>query len=80
MADYLQELLPEWHVDPEYNRIRDLVKQLQINGEWKVVVPDVIAHRRNSGDNLLVLEAKKVGNQDTVASRRNLIALKEQQH
>jgi hypothetical protein len=80
LAEYVQELLPQWHVDPEYNRIRGLLKQVQIDGEWKIVVPDIIAHRRNSGDNLLVLEAKKVGNPAAEADRRKLIALKEQQH
>jgi hypothetical protein len=81
LADYLQDLLPEWTVDPEYNRIRDQVKQVQLDGEWVIVVPDVIAHRRNSGDNLLVLEAKKIGNIEAEAEdRRKIRALKEQQH
>jgi hypothetical protein len=81
LADYIQELFPEWHVDPEYNRIRDAVKRVLIDGAWEIVVPDVIAHRRNSGDNLLVIEAKKVGDQEAEAyDRRKLIALKEQQH
>ena len=81
LADYMQELLPEWTVDPEYNRIRDQVKQVQLDGKWVTVIPDVIAHRRNSGDNLLVLEAKKIGNIEAEAyDRRKIRALKEQQH
>ena len=80
LAEYIQQLLPDWTVDPEYNRIRDQVKQVQLDGEWVMVVPDVVVHRRNSGDNLLVLEAKKVGNPEAEAyDRRKLIALKEQQ-
>jgi hypothetical protein len=51
-----------------------------VRWEREIVVPDVITHRRNSGDNLLVLEAKKVGNPEADAyDRRKLIALKEQQ-
>jgi hypothetical protein len=80
LTEYLQDLLPEWNVDAEYNRIRELVKRIQLDGQWEVVVPDVIAHRRNTGDNLLVLEAKKVGNPEAEAyDRRKLAALKEQQ-
>lgn len=80
LAEYIQELLPDWTVDPEYNRIRNRVKQVQMDGEWVKVVPDVIAHRRNTGDNLLVLEAKKVGDLEAEdRDRRKLRALKEQQ-
>lgn len=80
LAEYMQDLLPEWTVDPEYNRIRGRVKEVRLDGEWIIVVPDVIAHRRNSGDNLLVLEAKKIGNIEAEAyDRRKIRALKEQQ-
>ena len=45
-----------------------------------IVVPDVIAHHRNTGDNLLVLEAKKVGNPEAEEyDRMKIRALKEQQ-
>jgi hypothetical protein len=57
------------------------VKQIQMDGEWVNVVPDVIAHHRNKGDNLLVLEAKKIGDLEAEdRDRRKLCALKEQQH
>jgi hypothetical protein len=80
LAGYMQELLPEWTVDPEYNRIRGRVKEVRLDGEWIIVVPDVIAHHRNTGDNLLVLEAKKVGNPEAEEYDRTKIrALKEQQ-
>jgi hypothetical protein len=81
LAEYIQELLPEWHVDPEYNRIRNLVKEVELDGESVNVIPDLIAHRRNSGDNLLVLEAKKIGDREADAyDRRKIQALKEQQN
>jgi hypothetical protein len=81
LAGYMQELLPEWTVDPEYNRIRGRVKEVRLDGELVLVVPDVIAHRRNTGDNFLVLEAKKIGDPEAEAyDRRKIRALKEQQH
>jgi hypothetical protein len=80
LAEYIQAALPEWNVDPEYNRIRNRVKHVEIDGRTVNVVPDIIAHRRNSGDNLFVLEAKKVGdNEADEADRRKIQALKEQQ-
>jgi hypothetical protein len=81
LAEYIQAGLPEWHVDPEYNRIRNRVKHVEIDGRAVNVVPDIIAHRRNSGDNLFVLEAKKVGDDEANEyDRRKIQALKEQQN
>jgi len=80
LAEYMQVSLPEWNVDPEYNRIRDRVKQVELDGRAVNVVPDIIAHRRNSGDNLFILEAKKVGDdQADEYDRKKTKALKEQQ-
>jgi hypothetical protein len=80
LAEYLQASLPEWNVDPEYNRIRGRVKQVELDGEAVIVVPDVIAHRRDSGDNLFVLEAKKVRDDEADAyDRKKIKALKDQQ-
>lgn|GEM_PF-57555 len=39
-------------------------------GQWVNVVPDIIVHRRNSGDNLLALEAKKIGDLEAEAYDR----------
>ena len=81
LAGYMQELLPEWTVDPEYNRIQDRVKEVRFAEKWIIVVPDIIIHRRNSSENLLVLEAKKIGDGKAEAyDRRKILALKEQQH
>jgi hypothetical protein len=56
------------------------VKQVQLDGRAVNVVPDIIAHRRNSGDNLFILEAKKVGDdQADEYDRKKTKALKEQQ-
>jgi hypothetical protein len=80
LAEYIQASLPEWHVDPEYNRIRNRVKHIELDGQLVNIVPDIIAHLRDTGDNLFVLEAKKVGEADADAcDRGKILALKGQQ-
>ena len=69
LAIYLEELLPDWDVDCEYNRNFDDTKRLDViseNGtilandtQGTTVFPDIIVHKRNSSRNLLVLEMKK---------------------
>jgi hypothetical protein len=67
LAEYLQREFPDWHVDCEYNRVRDLPKRLvgsivsthTDDTDGKTVYPDIIVHRRCSQENLLVIEAKK---------------------
>jgi hypothetical protein len=76
---YLQELFPEWNVDCEYNRILECVKEVMIDGVVTLVVPDIIVHRRNTGDNLVSFEVKKqnnAGGDDD--DRRKLRALRDQ--
>ncbi|MGA8153282.1 MAG: hypothetical protein WB952_20190 [Terriglobales bacterium] len=76
---YLQELFPEWNVDCEYNRILAFVKEVTVNGEITRVVPDVIVHQRNTGNNLAVFEVKKQGNAGRDDDdRRKLRALRDQ--
>lgn len=70
LAAYLQiEFGDEWDVDCEYNRNHDITKRLIIppnddkvkidDTTARTVFPDIIVHRRNSDDNLLVIEVKK---------------------
>jgi hypothetical protein len=61
LAYYLQEQLPEWNVDCEYNRIKENVKEVVIGQKLVLVVPDIIIHQRSTGNNLLVVEVKKLG-------------------
>ena len=61
-AEYLQRLFPEWHVDCEYNRrgenhSKDLPDQ-------ETSYPDIIIHKRNTMDNLLIIEAKSIHSQN----------------
>jgi hypothetical protein len=67
---YLQEALPDWQVDCEYNRDGVDPKRLQHldlhpdseDTEAKTVYPDVIAHIRGTKRNYLVIELKKTTN------------------
>lgn len=68
LAEYLQQEFPEWNVDCEYNRRGDRPKTmprslfhdiLDNDQDAKTIFPDIIVHRRNRADNLLVLEIKK---------------------
>lgn len=57
LAIYIEQRLAGWQVDCEYNR--DL-RHPKMNPEAsRRIRPDIIAHRRNSPHNLLVVEVKK---------------------
>jgi hypothetical protein len=66
-AEHLQRRFPYWHVDCEYNRRGDAIKQQRIgpsgaahsSGRARRVRPDIIVHRRGVRENLLVVEVKK---------------------
>lgn len=77
LATYLGDEFPDWHVDSEYNRLRDAVKRLFHGKRDKegqpleeLVMPDIIIHRRQEDDNLLVIEIKKSTNPDDGARDR----------
>lgn len=59
LAVYLSHCCQEWDVDVEYNRDRYEVKR--VSGPT-IVIPDIIIHRRNTGENLLAIEIKKTSN------------------
>lgn len=74
-AEYLQVDCPGWNVDCEYNRRGDVPKQLRWMMDQPVlpddedghtVFPDIIVHRRRTTENLLVIEAKKSGNPNSL--------------
>jgi len=61
---YLQHLFPDWDVDCEYNKKGLKLKQLEGIAECDEqkktdrIYPDIIIHKRNSSDNLVVIEIK----------------------
>jgi len=62
LAEYIQHNFPEWHVDNEYNRRgEDLSKNLP---QQETSYPDIIIHKRNTKENLLIIEAKSIHSQN----------------
>ena len=75
LAVYLEYQFEEWDVDCEYNRDHDRIKSVilhkidSISSDIKpndiyakTVFPDIIIHKRNREENLLVIEMKKSTN------------------
>lgn len=64
LAEYLQMQFPDWNVDCEYNRkgldqkILDGIHECSEQKKTDRVYPDIIVHKRNTDDNLLVVEMK----------------------
>lgn len=66
-AVHLQEQLPQWHVDCEYNRNGIDPKRLVLHDlqpaaddtDGQTVFPDVIVHKRGTETNWVVIEFKK---------------------
>lgn len=86
-AMHLQVHLQEWEIDCEFNRDGVEPKRLghlelypdSEDEEAKTVFPDVIAHRRGTKENFLVLEFKKsTSHVDREIDRRKLLGYKRQ--
>ncbi|KFZ30797.1 hypothetical protein IDSA_06820 [Pseudidiomarina salinarum] len=83
VAIYLQELFPEMDVDCEYNRDDHDPKEMYLPGgegdaydtDAQTVYPDIIVHRRKTGENLLVMEFKKTSSR--VDDKKDFMKLHE---
>jgi hypothetical protein len=72
LAIYLEPSFPGWNIDCEYNRNHDNPKRLEIprrnvnsdDIQATTVFPDIIVHKRNTDQNLLVIEMKKTTSQE----------------
>lgn len=72
LASYLEPYFPGWNVDCEYNRNHDNPKRLDIkrrdtssdDTQATTVFPDIIVHKRNTDENLLVIEIKKTSSRE----------------
>lgn len=89
LAEYLQQIFPEWNVDCEYNRNHGKIKIVRLppqecktnDLEARTVFPDIIIHHRNTDDNLLVIEMKKSTNTQGIEfDRTKLNAYKTELH
>lgn len=85
LAVHIASILPKWHVDCEYNRDMETIKRLKYslseNGNIaeRSVIPDIIVHKRETANNLLVVEVKKSTNSEPDdADLRKLQAFHEQ--
>ena len=64
LAEYLQFQFPDWNVDCEYNKkgphpkLLDGIRECSEQRTTDRIYPDIIVHRRNTTDNLLVVEIK----------------------
>lgn len=73
LAGYLEPHFDGWNVDCEYNRNHDDPKRLEIprrkvlneDTHARTVFPDIIVHKRNTNENLLVIEIKKTTSQES---------------
>ncbi len=86
-AMHLQSQLQDWEIDCEFNRDGVEPKKLghlelypdSEDAEAKTVFPDVIAHRRGTKENFLVVEFKKsTSHVDRDIDRRKLFGYKRQ--
>jgi len=59
LAEHLQVEFTDWNVDCEYNKSKDDPKRYKDGDKKRLAFPDIIVHKRNESENLLVIEAKK---------------------
>jgi hypothetical protein len=79
LAIYLEHYFPGWNIDCEYNRYHNVIerferlsKRLNIrprniksdDTQATTVFPDIVVHRRNTDENLVVIEMKKTFSQE----------------
>lgn len=69
LAEYVQRQFPGWNVDCEYNRRAQAIKRIRRatpeGGEDEIEIkPDIIVHKREKRENLLLIEAKKSTNKE----------------
>lgn len=63
LAQYLFLEFPKYNVDCEYNKHIDEEKTVTINGDNRLVRPDILIHNRGTDEhNLVAIEIKKVQN------------------
>ena len=77
LACHLRPLLLDWHVDCEFNRNDRNSRDIKM-ADGNRVVPDIIIHRRDTGENLLAIEVKqgKTHKADSPGDRRDIEKLK----
>jgi len=66
LAQYLFQKFPGYHVDCEYNRHIKDIKTMTFNDVRKIIKPDIIIHKRDTGkNNLVYIEIKTDHNNES---------------
>ena len=86
LNEIYQENYKEYSVDCEYNRINEYkIKTLKRYENFEIddnsdkirkIFPDIILHKRNSNDNLIAIEMKKICSNNNEAKNKDRIKLK----
>ena len=72
-----RETYKPYSVDCEYNRMnKDMKKIIQEDNIVNLIYPDIILHKRNSNDNLIAIEMKKICSNNNEAKNKDRIKLK----
>jgi hypothetical protein len=71
-AIYIEQCFPGYNVDCDYNKNLENQKRspayahpTKSGRESDLVLPDIIVHKRNTNDNLVVIELKPTGREET---------------
>ncbi len=67
LAIHVAQQFPGWDIDAEYDKMHvdgmpSAKKYIGIDGRERDAIPDIIVHRRQTMDNFLAIEIKKIGN------------------
>ncbi|MDA8277533.1 MAG: hypothetical protein M0Z45_04985 [Actinomycetota bacterium] len=86
LAEHLQVEFSDWDVDCEYNRDGHDPKALALHkcphgkGDLRRDFPDIVVHKRDTGDNLVAIEAKKSTSRHNKHDSCKLHAYRESLH
>jgi len=73
---YLKERIKDYDIDSEYNRHGSELKTIESNTGQKIIIPDIVIHKRNNDrNNLVAIEIKKSTNPKRKNDEKKLEAL-----
>lgn len=75
---YLKEIIKDYDIDSEYNRHGSEIKTIDSNTGQKIIIPDIVVHKRNNDRyNLVAIEIKKSTNPKRENDEEKLKSLTE---
>jgi len=76
LISYLKERIKDYDIDSEYNRHGSELKTIESNTGQKIIIPDIVIHKRNNDrNNLVAIEIKKSTNPKRKNDEEKLEAL-----